>query len=533
MSDREQRRPAEYLEKIVIDGTNDAKFCILLGAGASITSGIPGAGRLVSEWKRELCKLKLSDGTLASDNEFENWFERWKVEESGLRHGVSDYAVLIEHFYPTSSLRQGFIENEINGKYPGVGYLYLSMLMESGLFNVVFTTNFDDLVNDALYRFVDMRPLVCSFDSSVKSIRITSPRPKIIKLHGDYLFDDIMKNTSSEVRSLSVNMQMKFKQFCQEYGLIVIGYGGHDGSIMDIIDGMLKDPDYLKMGLHWCLLESDPIPPRLEPLIGISDRLHFYRVDSFDIVMSQLVRRAGLELPIELTNPRKSKTITALTDCIKVQATKHLSDRTLEDNLKILKALQTADVDAGVRIKEANGEVKRIQRFRDNGDLQRSLDCVEEGMRICDEILDDPDMRITSAERCETTVIKATALIGKSKAFEKKGKKAEDVITPLQQARDLLEAEEAGCAGLRNSRIPGERFLFCRLHYNAACILGLLSSYNPRTRKANCKAALKHIEELKGIREGTDLVDKARNGMEADLQPFCELPEWKRFWESF
>ena len=87
--------------------------------------------------------------------------------------------------------------------------------------------------------------MVCAHDSSVNSITVTSKRPQIIKLHGDYLFEDI-KATLRETESLEENMKQKFIEFCKDYGLIVIGYNGSDRSILDTFDYLLKKDDYLK-----------------------------------------------------------------------------------------------------------------------------------------------------------------------------------------------------------------------------------------------------------------------------------------------
>ena len=83
-------------------------------------------------------------------------------------------------------------------------------LIAAGYFNTVFTTNFDDLLNEAFYRFSHVRPVVCAHDSSISGVTITSDRPKIIKLHGDYLFDNI-KTTLRETESLEMNMRMNFR----------------------------------------------------------------------------------------------------------------------------------------------------------------------------------------------------------------------------------------------------------------------------------------------------------------------------------
>ncbi len=54
-----------------------------------------------------------------------------------------------------------------------------------GCFNVVITTNFDDLVSDALYLFTQARPIVIGHESLADFIRPTRTRPLVVKLHGD------------------------------------------------------------------------------------------------------------------------------------------------------------------------------------------------------------------------------------------------------------------------------------------------------------------------------------------------------------
>ncbi len=80
---------------------------------------------------------------------------------------------------------------------------------------------------------------MCAHDSSINSITITSSRPKIIKLHGDYLFDDL-KSTVRETESLEINMKNKLVEFSKDYGMIIVGYSGNDRSILEVLTNLLK-----------------------------------------------------------------------------------------------------------------------------------------------------------------------------------------------------------------------------------------------------------------------------------------------------
>src|SRR5436189_4493589 len=114
------------------------------------------------------------------------------------------------------------------------------------------------------YSFTDdVKPICCAHDSSIRTVRITSKRPKIIKLHGDFLYDNI-KNTLKELESLEQNMRDKFKQYAREFGLIVIGYSGRDRSIMDALEALLADEGNFPHGIFWCIKAGDRISDHVD-----------------------------------------------------------------------------------------------------------------------------------------------------------------------------------------------------------------------------------------------------------------------------
>jgi NAD-dependent SIR2 family protein deacetylase len=528
------RRSSKMLSQLVADGTNESKFCLFLGAGASAASHIPTAGHLVDQWKKQLRSHDPDNHPGLADidiqeKKFCDFYEKWKADQSGELIKPSDYSVLFEFFRPTTALRQEFIEKTIDGKYPSAGYLYLSMLVEKRLFNVMFTTNFDNLINDALYRFIDARPLVCSFDSELESIRFVSKRPKIIKLHGDYLFNNI-RNTSSETRSLTQNMTEKFMQFCKEFGLIVVGYSGCDESVMDIIKFMLKDDDYLKMGLHWCLRKDDEIPELLSSSAGHSDRLHFYDISSFDILMSEMCKDAGLPLPQEVTDPTQSKTITKLTDSVKAQTNSELSEKIIADAMEIVQSLQKTRVNHAIVIKELFLAGKLIQKRRDrvieNGRDTALVDevvaSVNELTEKCDELLAKD---ISDFELVDISLIKGVSMVSSVKLSESKKEKktlATKILKLFASCGDKLPE-------MRASGEPEQLAEFCRFNFNVACACGLLADADRKSVSAMCKDACRHLEAFVDVHEGISYLEKLKKGEEEDLLIFKKYKEFAKF----
>jgi hypothetical protein len=229
--------------------------------------------------------------------EFHEWLEQqvWYKQDN-------EYSVLFEKLFDLPSQRQAFIESEVEHARPYWGYLYLADMMDKNLFNICFTTNFDDLLNDAFSSFIaDTKPIVCAHDSLVSQIRLTSKRPKILKLHGDFLYQSI-KNTEAEISSLEKNMRAKFAQFAKEIGLIVVGYGGNDSSIMTILAKLLKDNSSFPFGIHWCLSQESSVNSKLRDLLP-SGKVFIYKIEDFDNLMAAFYMAFKLELPKYASNP--------------------------------------------------------------------------------------------------------------------------------------------------------------------------------------------------------------------------------------
>lgn len=281
-----ERKELDLIRFINTCNEGNPNYCLLLGAGCSVTSNIRPAQELIDLWKKEIC---INDYSKEFDEDNYDPIKATsflKEKCSSWYDSRNEYASLFEKRFDLPRQRRIFIEKEVSEKMPSLGYAYLINLVRAGYFNTIFTTNFDDLLNEAFYIFSEQRPITCAHDSAIGSITITSRRPKIIKLHGDYLFDDI-KSTLRETESLENNMRDKFIEFSKDYGLIVIGYSGSDRSIMDVLFHLLKSDVYFKNGIYWCIRKNDDINPDLRKLLW-RDRVYYVEIDGFDEFLGKL-----------------------------------------------------------------------------------------------------------------------------------------------------------------------------------------------------------------------------------------------------
>lgn len=275
----------------ILKNTKDhhPNFTVFLGAGASVTSGVKTAGELISSWREVYVDMYNEDKL-----ESQSWFDK-----------PNEYSELFEALYDQPSQRREFIESCINDARPSWGYIYLVNLIIKKHFNTIFTTNFDDLLNEACYTFSDkLRPIVSAHDSSIRSIRLTSTRPKIIKLHGDFLFDNI-KNTSRELESLENNMRAKFRQYASEFGMIFVGYAGNDRSIMDTLNTLLHSELNFPHGIYWCVRKGTQFDGLSEELKNLSrfPRFHLVEIDGFDELFAEIHNGLSCKLQQQVANP--------------------------------------------------------------------------------------------------------------------------------------------------------------------------------------------------------------------------------------
>jgi protein O-mannosyl-transferase len=264
-------------------------FTWFFGAGCSKSSGILDAGGLVEKWLKELFELQGHSGLA---------FEKWLSTNFPLfdaSNPALSYATAFARRHPSPVERQREIEIICSRGEPAYGYATLAQLLshpDYGRFcNTVLTTNFDDLIADALYLYGqrNARPLVVTHEALARYVRTNSPRPTVVKLHGDAHLDP--KNLQPETREIDTGLARQLYPFLQDHALIFVGYGGNDQSILKFVQECPLPA--LAPPIYWVSKRQPPSP--------FADWLHqrnALRVDHTDF--DQLMHLIRGALNIEL-----------------------------------------------------------------------------------------------------------------------------------------------------------------------------------------------------------------------------------------
>ena len=246
----------------------DRPFCFILGAGASRASGIATGSELAREWL----------GQLHEAEDFDQLpLEQWATAEN---LGIEGFELAnLGSFYPEIYSRRfadspeagyAFLEDKMQGKDPSFGYSILAYLLSMTQHKVVITTNFDNLVADALSIHSTTFPIVVGHDALASYAQVDLRRPLIAKVHGGLGF--AMKSSPEDLQALSATWQKSLHRIFERYSPIIIGYDGNDGSLMSFLEEM---KDGIIDGFYWCFhcptgditSSSCAVPQRVKDLV--------------------------------------------------------------------------------------------------------------------------------------------------------------------------------------------------------------------------------------------------------------------------
>ena len=245
------------LRSLLMDASDPV---LLLGAGASITSGIPAAAATVEKAARwAWCKEhgRHPDDLAIRQSDYRPWLtaQSWYRPDVTLAELYPD---AIENLLPVKSDRRQFFDNLINpGIPPSKGYEALTQILHQGWISTVLTTNFDHCVERAA--ILNNRPhRLVSINTPDDHVMFSSvPHdPQIVFLHGSVKhYTD--KNLTAEVQALNPALVRRLAPLLHGHPTIVVGYRGAEASVMnDLFMAQAASGGFLH-GIYWCVLDSE------------------------------------------------------------------------------------------------------------------------------------------------------------------------------------------------------------------------------------------------------------------------------------
>ena len=272
-----------------------------LGAGASASAGVQTAGHMIWDFKRTLFstaqKVPVRRIPDLGDEAVRARIHSYLDAEPGnpKRDSEAEYSHYFERVHPTEADRRRCMEQMIRGSQPSFGHRVLALLLRYSRVNLVWTTNFDRLVENALAaQNRGEAPVVGTLDTPHVALDAINENrwPVVVKLHGDYQ-SRRLKNTSAELQTQDDVLRRSLVNACRRFGLAVVGYSGRDDSVMDSLLEAVHEPGAFPNGLFWFHRgESEPLP-RVVQLIAAADTAGIdaaiVRCETFDELMGDLL----------------------------------------------------------------------------------------------------------------------------------------------------------------------------------------------------------------------------------------------------
>lgn len=196
-----------------------------------------------------------------------------------------------------------------------VGNRVLGAMMASKLARVVFTTNFDTVVERSVAEVAGKSLQAYSLEgtNSAKNALNNEEYPFYCKLHGDFRFESL-KNLQSDLAEQNRELSDAFLTAASRFGFVVAGYSGRDASVMSLFAKALEGTNPFPHGLYWTGLKGSGAHPSVTKLLfnarDLGVQAEYVDIETFDSMMSRLWRNLD-NRPGELdARVRKSQQVT-------------------------------------------------------------------------------------------------------------------------------------------------------------------------------------------------------------------------------
>lgn len=274
-----------------------------LGAGASRSSGLPAATDLIWDLKRRYyCAKENQDvqthnvSNHAIKAKIQSYFDGRGCPEAWSNEEYSYYFELM--FGEDYAAQQSYIQNQMSPSKVTltIGPRALASLLEMGRSRLVFTTNFDDVLEDAYAAVVGKNLTPFSLEGSYAALEALNAErfPLYAKIHGDFRYQKI-KNLSRDLRSNDEKIQECFVAAAGRYGLIVAGYSGRDSNVMAMLEKALEQPNPFPRGIWWTVPHASGVAPAVIAFIeaarakGIGANI--VETGTFDLMLNKVWRQ--------------------------------------------------------------------------------------------------------------------------------------------------------------------------------------------------------------------------------------------------
>lgn len=274
-----------------------------LGAGTSRTAGLPTATDIIWDLKHRYYCLHENQNLQSHDinnkaikQKVQTYMESQGFPELWCSEEYSFYFDLI--FGNDHGAQQKYIHEKLaNDKVSlNIGHRILAALLELKQARIVFTTNFDEVIETAYAAVSGKNLSAFHLEGSYAALEALNAEnfPIYAKIHGDFRYQKI-KNLTDDLKSNDRDIQKCFLAASSRYGLIVSGYSGRDENVMSMFRESISQNNALPHGLLWTVPSLSDTAESVRELITYAREkgvhAHLVETGTFDEMLSKMWRQ--------------------------------------------------------------------------------------------------------------------------------------------------------------------------------------------------------------------------------------------------
>jgi hypothetical protein len=282
---------------------NSQHMMWFLGAGSSRSAGLPTATDIIWDLKhRYYCLHENQD---YQKHDINNHAIKSKIQSYmdsqgfPLQWSPEEYSFYFDLTFGNDyeAQRKYLLEALASQKVSlNIGHRVLAALLEMKQAKVVFTTNFDDVIETAFSDVSGKHLSVFHLEGSYAALSALNSEnyPIYAKIHGDFRYQKI-KNLTPDLLTNDREIQKCFLASAIRFGLVVSGYSGRDENVMTMFRAAIDQNNAFPHGLYWTLTDLSKSEPAVQDLINYAQDkgVCAYQVETgtFDEMLSKIWRQ--------------------------------------------------------------------------------------------------------------------------------------------------------------------------------------------------------------------------------------------------
>lgn len=280
-----------------------------LGAGASRSSGLPTATDLTWDLKLRYYCAQENQDVVAHD--VSNRSVQARIQAYMDSRGFpplwdsAEYSFYFELLFGKDYAAQQKYLNTVLATEKissTIGHRALAALLHLGLARIIFTTNFDEVVESAYASITGKNLTTFHLEGSYAALEALNAErfPFYAKVHGDFRYQTV-KNLTDDLLQNDREIQQSLVAAAVRFGMIVSGYSGRDSNVMAMFREAIDQNNAFPHGLFWTVTRISRVEA---PVRELMDHAHskgikggIVETGTFDEMLTKIWRLVAEKSP--------------------------------------------------------------------------------------------------------------------------------------------------------------------------------------------------------------------------------------------